>query len=541
MVELGRLLRLYVGAAVAQVVFKIVRNFLRRRAMLKMLAPIPTVHGPAPHPLLGHVGEMVKHLHTMYDWRMEATKGLPRSKMLMPAWEAEAFVLMRRPEDVKHVLKDAFSKYSKAGPERDAFWFYFNEWLGEGIFVLPHGVGARDGGDKWQRQRKIASNIFNRANMNGLMKSVFNENAAHAVNVIRPGETLDIQTLFFRFTMDSIMAVFFGEKTNTLEGQSSAYGSAYDQAHRALTKFFFESLPFNSFLEILPFPLEGKGGPVGRLHRWMNKDWQEVVEAKKVLDSEAQRIIEQSYADPNLPTRCDLLSLYMNDPEIKAMPTAERYTYLRDTVLNFVIAGRDTTACTLTWMFYILCQHPDLQREIHEEIDQKLPATQPMGIAELAHGNVPKLHALLYETLRLYPPVPFDEKVCMEDDELPDGTKIPKGTHMAFVPYSQGRDPELWTNPEKVDLSRWIPFKAPSPYEFPVFQAGPRICLGMDMAIYEAKLAAANLLREYSFTLAPGEAEKITYSLMITMSLCNNKDQTSHELNVIPTRRVKKE
>mmetsp|Transcript_16160 Transcript_16160/g.36995 ORF Transcript_16160/g.36995 Transcript_16160/m.36995 type:complete len:180 (+) Transcript_16160:50-589(+) len=136
-----------------------------------------------------------------------------------------------------------------------------------------------------------------------------------------------------------------------------------------------------------------------------------------------------------------------------------------------ITKGRDTTACTLTWMFYLLCLHPDLQKEIQEEIDQKLPASQPMGAAELAHGNVPKLHALLYETLRLYPPVPFDDKVCMEDDELPDGSKIPKGTHMAFVPYSQGRDPELWKNPEKVDLSRRIPFKVPSPCDFPDFQA----------------------------------------------------------------------
>mmetsp|Transcript_12584 Transcript_12584/g.27892 ORF Transcript_12584/g.27892 Transcript_12584/m.27892 type:complete len:193 (+) Transcript_12584:2-580(+) len=191
-------------------------------------------------------------------------------------------------------------------------------------------------------------------------------------------------------------------------------------------------------------------------------------------------------------------------------------------------------------MFYILSQNPDLQKEIQEEIDDKLPASQPMGVAELAHASVPKLHALLYETLRLYPPVPFDDKVCMEDDELPDGTKIPKGTHLNFVPYSQGRDPLLWKDPEKVDLSRWIPFKSPPPHEFPVFQAGPRICLGMDMAIYEAKICAASLLREYSFALAPGEADKITYSLMITMSLCNNKEQTSHELNVIPTRRVKK-
>jgi cytochrome P450 len=97
----------------------------------------------------------------------------------------------------------------------------------------------------------------------------------------------------------------------------------------------------------------------------------------------------------------------------------------------------------------------------------------------------------------------------------------------------------LYDDPEVVRPERWIPFKNPSPYEFPVFQAGPRICLGMNMAILETKILVIRLLQEFNFTLQPGEAEKIICSPMITMAPCNSSQADSHELLCIPHPRSK--
>jgi len=219
----------------------------------------------------------------------------------------------------------------------------------------------------------------------------------------------------------------------------------------------------------------------------------------------------------------------------------ERFSteFLRDVVLSFIIAGRDTTGCTLSWLFYVLSTHPEIQARLCAEIDKCLPQEEAITLKSMEHSNMPYLNGVLYETLRLYPPVPFDIKEAQADDVLPDGTPVPKNTKMIFLPYAMGRDPQRYPDPEAVMPERWIPFKMPSPYEFPVFQGGPRICLGMDMAIFEAKLVACTLLQAYSFELAPGEADKITYGRKLTMAVANDRGQAteSGSLLLIPRRR----
>lgn len=225
------------------------------------------------------------------------------------------------------------------------------------------------------------------------------------------------------------------------------------------------------------------------------------------------------------------------DPQSASAPMTTEW--LRDVVLNMVIAGRDTTACTLSWMFYILATNPEIQKKLHAEIDAKFVADKVPTIQSVSSSELPYLNGVLYETLRLYPPVPVDGKKAVNDDVLPDGSKVPAGTQMAFMVYAIGRDPNVYPDPDVVKPERWIPFKEPSQYEFPVFQAGPRICLGMHMALFEAKIAALIILREYSFEMAPGEAEKITYlPTALTMSICNTKNEgdkfDSHNLWLIP-------
>jgi len=252
------------------------------------------------------------------------------------------------------------------------------------------------------------------------------------------------------------------------------------------------------------------------------------------LDKESRKFIASARSDPELSKRKDLLALFIQAEEKESFSA----TYLRDMVLNFVIAGRDTTACTLSWLFYVLSINPEVQRKLQEEIDAKLPDGEAPTFKAVSARNMPYLNGVVYEVLRLYPPVPVDGKTCQEDDVFPDGTKVPKGTLCMWQPYAMGRDANIYPDPMVVKPERWIPFEAPSPHEFPVFQAGPRICLGMDMAQFEAKIATIMLLQKFSFTLKPGEEDKIHYSNTLTMSVCNSKNQDSHDLWLIPHNRL---
>jgi len=239
--------------------------------------------------------------------------------------------------------------------------------------------------------------------------------------------------------------------------------------------------------------------------------------------------VEASRVDPKLEERKDLLALFLTgkgaDSKTVANAPSECMStvWLRDVVLNFILAGRDTTACTLSWMFFILATNPEIQAKVQAEIDGKFGPDTKITMASVSASEVPYLHGLLYETLRLYPPVPVDGKEAQADDVLPDGTKIPKHANLDFMVYAMGRNAAVYPDPETVRPERWIPFKEPSQYEFPVFQGGPRICLGMNMALFEAKIVALMLLREYSFDLLAGEKEKISYlPTSLTMSICNS-------------------
>jgi len=214
----------------------------------------------------------------------------------------------------------------------------------------------------------------------------------------------------------------------------------------------------------------------------------------------------------------DLLSRFLEKAE-KAnskdatVPATLTDRELRDIVLNFIIAGRDTTACALSWAMYELTKVPKVIVRILEEARTKDVLAQegaaPRSPLEVSYDDVLSLkylHAVVSETLRLHPSVPKDLKFAVKQDTLPDGTVVPKGAAVMYVPYAMGRDPKLWKNPLTFDPERWLEggdsYMEPSAYVFPTFNAGPRLCLGKPLAYMEIKLLLLLLLDRYTFECA---------------------------------------
>lgn len=237
------------------------------------------------------------------------------------------------------------------------------------------------------------------------------------------------------------------------------------------------------------WPLFASERELRRNSRIVQEFCQVVIQAKRrTLDSE----------DAELGP--DLISRFLERSGDEKMPDQE----IVDIVLNFMLAGRDTTACWLTWTFYEISTRPDVIANLRAEIKEKLGAPPTADDDSLEFmSRLPYLHAVVTEVLRLHPSVPVEMKFAAQDDILPDGTTVPEGSALIFSPYAMGRDERLWEDCLEFKPSRWLSetgsFVDASQYKFPVFNAGPRICLGKPLAYLEVKLFIVKLLDAFEF------------------------------------------
>merc|ERR1712050_260712 len=192
--------------------------------------------------------------------------------------------------------------------------------------------------------------------------------------------------------------------------------------------------------------------------------------------------------------------------------------FLQDLVLNFLIAGRDTTAQSLSWTFFLLCTHPHVEMRVMEEIADLI------GDRELRYEDLNQfsfLQAVVNESLRLYPSVPLDHKVALSEDMLPDGSKIEKGNVVVYNIFAMGRSKDIWgDDADEFRPERWLNKDAPSSYTYPVFNAGPRECIGKRLALVEMKACLVNILRMVKLELAVPR-ESIHYDVQLTIGMAS--------------------
>lgn len=192
--------------------------------------------------------------------------------------------------------------------------------------------------------------------------------------------------------------------------------------------------------------------------------------------------------------------------------------------MNFLLAGRDTTACALSWLTYCLLTHPDEAAIVQREIDARLPDGGEATATYETFKDMPALEAAIFEALRLFPSVPADFKRCIKSDRLPDGSVVPAGAGVGWYPYVMARLETLW-GPDAGQFrpARWRredgTINKPSPFLYPVFNAGPRTCLGKEMAVLEAKVMASLLFKRFRLELVPGHC--VTYEATLQLPMKN--------------------
>ncbi|KAK8976318.1 hypothetical protein V6N11_027592 [Hibiscus sabdariffa] len=261
-------------------------------------------------------------------------------------------------------------------------------------------------GDKWRQQRKLASYEFSTRVLRDFSCSVFRKNAAKLVGVVSKlsmsGQLIEFQDLFMKTALESIFKVGFGMDLNCLDGlsneEATTFSKAFDDANEAVNLRFADPLwKLKRFINI------GSEASLKKNIEIVEKFVHNVISTKKELLAVKSDPIEKE----------DILSRFLAESEKN--PETMSSQYLRDIILNFLIAGKDTTANTLCWFFYILYKNPLIQEKIAQEVID-ITCSKPndanfdefaAAITDATVDQMHYLHAALTETLRLYPVVPW--------------------------------------------------------------------------------------------------------------------------------------
>ncbi|XP_009618179.1 cytochrome P450 94C1-like [Nicotiana tomentosiformis] len=377
------------------------------------------------------------------------------------------------PENVEYMLKTRFDNY----PKGKTFSTILGDFLGRGIFNVD--------GDLWRFQRRMSSLELGKVSIRSYaFEVVHNEIQKRLLPLLanKEGVVLDFQDVFRRFSFDNICRFSFGLDPKCLESSLpiSEFAVSFDLASKLSAERAMTTSPI-----------------VWKIKRFLNiGSERKLKKAIKLINILAQEVIRQK-RKLGFSNHRDLLSRFMG--------TISDETYLRDIVISFLLAGRDTIASALISFFYVIANHPQVAKSIREEADRVLGPNKDLKSCEQM-SELHYLQASIYESMRLYPPIQFDSKFCLEDDILPDGTFVKKGTRVTYHPYAMGRMEELWgCDSLEFKPERWLKdgiFFQENPFKYPVFQAGLRVCLGKEMALVEIKSVALSLLRRFNVELA---------------------------------------
>jgi len=319
------------------------------------------------------------------------------------------------------------------------------------------------------------------------------------------GTAIDYQDMAARFTLDSAAEFLFGISIDSISSPMhlpANHGISPVSANpvKDFAKAFADTQMHVSF--------RSRVGPIWPLLEF-SRD--RTADDMKVLYAFVDPIVEKALQ--NKRTRSAVAADEKEDTLLTHLvEQTDDATIIRSELLNILIASRDTTAATLTFVTYALAMYPDVLRKLRQEILDIVGAQRRPTFDDVRQMKY--LRAVLNETLRLFPPVPFDVREAVNATTLstPNGPKyyIPGGTQVVYSVLLMHRDPSLW-GPDSLefDPERWIDsrlkqYVTPNPFIFLPFNAGPRICLGQQFAYNETSFFLIRLLQQFDqITLAP--------------------------------------
>ena len=365
------------------------------------------------------------------------------------------------PDAVEHVLVKNYKNYRKA------------EFIIEPVrLLLGNGLFSSEG-EFWLRQRRLAQPAFLRSAIVRLAAPM----TAAVEGLIRTwehapdGSTVDIVSEMMRLVFEIAGVTLFGAD---VASSADAIGGA-------------ERDIFATVRHKMDNPLSAPLWVPTRLNRAYRS-------AKRLLDSLVLRLIEaRRRSGPAANDLLDLLLAARDEESGTGMSDAQ----LRDEVLTLLFAGHDTTASGLSWAWYLLARHPQVQEDLHDQAAAHLAGRAPTA-EDLPY--LPLATAVFEEALRLYPPAPGVVRRAVEPDEI-GGRPVPPKAILMPSQWLIHRHPAYWEEPDQFRPERFMPGTATERPRFAYFPfgGGPRACIGNAFALFEGALVLAGLAQRFQF------------------------------------------
>jgi len=364
------------------------------------------------------------------------------------------------PDTVQKVFVERADNYQAKSPQQR---HALKPLIGDGLFISD--------GETWAERRRMVAPVTHISRVPALAPTITEvaANWAERWAALPSGATLDALAEMARLTAVIICRTIFGRHLPESSAERIVAGFSDFQARVGQ----MDVLSLLGLPDIVP-----------RLHG------RAVRASAALIRGELDRLIGDILAgDPGEP------SLVRDMAEAASPATGQRMP--RDAIRNeaavLFMAGHETTANTLAWVWYLLSQAPWAEERVAAEA---AALGRPATHADM--GALPYTRAVIQETLRLYPPIPFQARQAKAADRIRK-RHVPAGALVVLVPWLLHRHRDLWERPDEFVPERWLEggSGAPSRYAYVPFSIGPRICTGANFATVETAICLATLIGRF--------------------------------------------
>ncbi|HEY0512207.1 MAG TPA: cytochrome P450 [Thermoanaerobaculia bacterium] len=416
--------------------------------------------GPKGYPLVGVLPKLVRDPAGFCTAAMLEFNDLVRLNLGFAS-----IYLVTLPDHIHHVLVDNHENYWKG------------KLFARARFLFGKGLVLNEG-ESWRHQRHLMQPAFAHrrvASLVPLMADVVEQRLAGWEAASLAGRPINMGKEMMSLTLRIITKTMFS--LSITDGQLTEMARAFNTAlHHMTLRMFTFFLPEWA-------PLKGRQG------------CREAVATLEAMTYRTLRERRESGQDPD-----DLLAMLLSarDEAGRGMSDLE----IRDEVMTTLFGGYEATADALTWAWYLLDQHPDVDARMREEVAAVTGGRTP------TFEDLPRLTytaQVAEETMRLFPPFWFYTRTAHGDDEI-GGHRVPAGALVLLCPYATHRNPAYWEEPAAFRPERFAPERAadrPRNAYFP-FGTGQRMCIGRHLAMLEMQLILAMVAQRYRPRLTPG-------------------------------------